>query len=612
MYKILIIFIFIFFSKIALLSCSCIPGLDHCSICNPLTDLCFKCEKEIFTPDEKGGCEYAKICMYGNNYCIKCSEEKDKENLCIKCEDGYYPDEYGGCSYTKNCILSERGKCLKCKEDYILVGIENYLHEGIKICKSLFAEDLKFCETINYNNGLCDKCKENYYVNQKDKKCSNTKNCDESIFGICINCHFGYYLDKKNNECKEQKDNFVHCKESMNGENCYICDEDFYFDENGICIFNNNCLRQRKDLKCEKCIENYYLTEIDNICTTEKNCEYGDRNTGICLICKDNYYIDYKDGKCKSNLENNDFKHCRYADGFCKECDVDYYIGDDHKCSTTRFCSESNDGICFECTDNYHLGLDNRCTNIKYCIYSDNYNKCLECEDGFYFNKDKNSCIISEGNFTNCKIGYNNFCERCKDDFYLNQTNHLCYSNKEEGIFYRCGITDIYGEYCMDCRKDYYLGYTDNKCSKVLGCEISENEDRCALCSDYYCLNINNGQCKDNDFIENEDEKFYFRCNKTNKEGNSCEICLDGFKVNEDGLCVSDDSLCEEIKDEICQKCKNDDGNYCLNKEFGCVETYNDNCLECNDILDFDYCTKCFEGYEINRFGECVEINKDE
>ena len=162
---------------------SCIPGRDYCVICNTLKDLCHKCEKENFIPDDKGGCEYKKICRYGYNYCQQCS--KENPDLCIKCEDGYFPDEYGGCSYTKNCILSERGKCLKFKDNYILIGTENYFHEGIMICKSLFSEDIKFCDTINKNNGLCDKCQEGYYLNKKDKKCSTTENCEESIFGVC-------------------------------------------------------------------------------------------------------------------------------------------------------------------------------------------------------------------------------------------------------------------------------------------------------------------------------------------------------------------------------------------------------------------------------------------
>ena len=613
MTKIFIYFIYftlIFISQISINLNACIPGVNHCSICNPINGLCHECDKETFIPDEKGGCEYKKICIYGYNYCLECSKE---ENLCIKCEEGYYPDEYGGCSYTQHCILSERGKCLKCKENYFLAGIENYFNEGVKICKSIYSEDLKFCESIDLNNGFCDKCKKGYYLNQIDKKCSTTENCDESIYGICTNCHYGFYLDKKDNKCKEAKNIFSHCKESLNGEKCDLCNNNYYFDENGKCIYNNNCLKEDENIKCEKCKENFFLSEKDFVCTITNNCEYGDKNEGLCISCKDNYYIDYKDGKCKSNTEDNEFKFCDTADGICTKCrGLDYFIGEDHKCSTTRSCAESYNGTCIECIDNHHLGLDFKCTNIKHCIYSDYYyNQCSECEGDFYFNRNENICKIGEGNLTNCKISNEGkFCERCKDDYYLNQTDHLCYSNLEKGDFYKCAVTDIYANYCIFCRKDYYAGYLDNKCSKIESCALSENEDTCLECDEYYCLDLKSGKCVDNDFIEDEEKKFYFMCNKTNKEGTSCEICIDGFKINENGLCVNDD-FCEEKKDGICQKCKNDEGNYCLNNYFECIEINTGNCLECNDILNIDSCTKCLDGFEIDYYGRCIEIKKN-
>ena len=46
----------------------------------------------------------------------------------------------------------------------------------------------------------------------------------------------------------------------------------------------------------------------------------------------------------------------------------------------------------------------------------------------------------------------------------------------------------------------------------------------------------------------------------------------------------------------------------CLNNVYGCVETNVDNCLRCDNILDFYECTECVEGYELNNDGECVKI----
>ena len=70
----------------------------------------------------------------------------------------------------------------------------------------------------------------------------------------------------------------------------------------------------------------------------------------------------------------------------------------------------------------------------------------------------------------------------------------------------------------------------------------------------------------------------------------------------------------EKNEDGICKKCGNKDEEYidyhiqCLNSIFGCVESYfNKNCLECNDILNFQKCTKCLDSYIFNERNECVK-----
>ena len=46
-----------------------------------------------------------------------------------------------------------------------------------------------------------------------------------------------------------------------------------------------------------------------------------------------------------------------------------------------------------------------------------------------------------------------------------------------------------------------------------------------------------------------------------------------------------------------------------MNHIFGCVEAYNDpNCLECNDLNDVGYCTKCIDGYELDENNNCYNI----
>ena len=120
-----IYFFHIIISKIYLYYGSiCIEGQNKCLRCNPITKLCEKCEKNIYIPDNIGGCENSKKCILGNHYCYKCTTEG---NLCKICQEGYFPDENGGCTYTLNCEISYKGNCLKCKDNFILIGDDDYL-----------------------------------------------------------------------------------------------------------------------------------------------------------------------------------------------------------------------------------------------------------------------------------------------------------------------------------------------------------------------------------------------------------------------------------------------------------------------------------------------------
>jgi hypothetical protein len=105
MKKILFSLAFIILSEAIISEPLCIETKNHCIKCHPTNNLCLKCDKEIYTPDSNGGCEYYKNCIMGSNFCTECEE---KENLCKECDNGFFPDEYGGCSYTSNCKISYR------------------------------------------------------------------------------------------------------------------------------------------------------------------------------------------------------------------------------------------------------------------------------------------------------------------------------------------------------------------------------------------------------------------------------------------------------------------------------------------------------------------------
>ena len=604
MKQILIVFLYLFIFEISLCSPNCTEGINKCQICDPLTKLCIECEASIYMPDENGGCQLSRNCKVGNNYCLQCDENRV---FCEECEKEYYPDGNGGCSLVDNCEISYRGECIKCKNDYILLG-NKY---GLKKCKSLNSEDFHNCQTINEETGLCDLCKEGYYLTSRDKKCTETENCTESNYGICTKCDPDFYLDKKEQRCNLKDENFINCMQTLDGKTCDTCDEGFFFDFENNCVNTNFCEKGYKNGKCKKCIEGYYLSHYDKSCTNDENCYFGIKDIGICEICIDGYYMDNTNNKCKSYSINEEFQFCRkYNDVICYECISAYFLGEDNKCSTSKNCEEAEKGVCIKCIDGFHLGLDNICTNVEHCIYSSKFfDKCVECEDNLYYDTLNNECIVAEDKFKNCKNG-NNFssCIECKKDFYLNQTDNLCYSNELRGKFYKCALTDRNGEFCVKCEEDYFISYKNNICSITDGCNIAKDENTCLECNEYHCLDSKTGKCQINQFIEDENQKIYYRCNITNEEGNSCEICKDGFNVNEEGFCIDEDHCLEKNDEGKCNKCKKgENGFYCLNDIFGCVEINDENCLECNDILNMDKCSKCAEYYEVDEAGNCIK-----
>ena len=597
--------VFILIFKVICFSPLCKKNINNCFKCNPLTNLCEICNcPEIYIPDEIGGCKGALKCYSGNNYCTQC--EKNGE-LCQICNHGYTPDENGGCTYSLNCKISFNGECLECKDNFFKYGKKGQL----QLCKSYLSQDFLNCKSIDYETGFCNICENGYFLSS-EYKCIKTENCEESFLGNCISCQDGYYLNKFNNICEKKNGNFTLCKQSLDNITCDICDTYNYFDKDGICVPNKYCYRSI-NFTCIKCIEGYFLTP-NSVCTYTQNCIEGDKDLGMCMKCNDTFYLDGNDYICKTNLENNEFKHCtKTYEGKCIECEKDFYLGEDSKCSFTKNCFESKLDICINCSKNYFLGYDHKCTNIEHCIYS-SHDYCLECEDGFYFNRKNKTCYEYNNNskFNNCKYSceYAEKCCECKDKYYLRKSDNLCLNNTEPGPFYKCAESDEGGEYCVNCIEPYFVGIDDDLCSLVEACAIIENEFRCKECIEFYCLDVNTGICIENDKIENETYKIYFSCIYTNKEGTACEKCLDGYEVGEEGYCI-DVERCIERENEtgVCLKCKDD---YCSNDVYGCVDSHYSNCIRCNDLYDLYGCTECKEGYKINIFKACDAITESD
>ena len=603
MKKLVFSFIILLIIKTIFSDNTCIENNNYCKKCHPLTNKCIKCVSDNFIPNKDGGC--TGKCILGKNYCNKCDLEG---KLCIECQSNFYPDKVGGCSLVPNCESSYEGICVKCEDEFILIGED----KGMKVCKSKNSLDFKNCKKINYKNGLCQECNEEFYLNKGDFKCSLIENCYESTFGICDSCAEGYILIKNKEICQKSSD-FVYCKHTIDERNCDICKNNYYLAEDGQCSETFMCSKTEKG-KCIECSLGLKLLK-DNSCSFDENCIKADKDTALCISCSKGFYLDEKDKKCKSNEENNEFKHCLLANEGCRKCDEVYFLGEDLKCTKIENCAESENDICNRCSRGYYLGLDHKCTKIEHCIYSGNTDyACDECEDNYYYNNLNQTCILATNNiFKNCKAAISNdtYCSDCKNNYYLNLSDLLCYDNTKKGdIFYRCARTNKNLTECSICESNYYLGSGDKKCSNINNCKFSLNGDKCLACEVCYCLDLNKNKCFDNGFLHEENQKIYFSCNKTNEEGTACEQCLDGYELGEEGYCINNER-CEKKENNTCLKCKDDPSNYiyyCANKYFGCVKNIIVGCLRCDNIFDLYSCTECEEGYRLKKDGLCQKI----
>ena len=72
---------------------------------------------------------------------------------------------------------------------------------------------------------------------------------------------------------------------------------------------------------------------------------------GTCNSCYGDYYLDLRDRKCKSNKEDNDYKHCKKVDDKkCLLCEDQSYQSEDGKCTTSKNCAEVENGVCVSCS----------------------------------------------------------------------------------------------------------------------------------------------------------------------------------------------------------------------------------------------------------------------
>ena len=324
-------------------------------------------EKEAF-------CEKGYYMTLDDKTCQKCSIENCKEcygtklsNICTSCDKKYEPiyinNSINSCQIKSsiNCLNYDmyNNICLKCNNGYYLVDDE----ENKTICKKCSIENCKECYG-DKNSNECTSCNDNYVtiysnnniINSCELPCETGENekcliCDK-IKNKCSKCNDGYYLPEDDENKKVcQKCSIENCKECYGTKNSNLCTLCY---ENYVSIYSNNNIINSCELpcetgenekclicdkiknKCSKCNDGYYLPEDDEnkkVCQkcSIENCKecYGTKNSNLCSLC--NQYL-------TTIYENNIIKNCKYT---CEE-------GEDAKCLTCdkikNQCSSCNIG----------------------------------------------------------------------------------------------------------------------------------------------------------------------------------------------------------------------------------------------------------------------------
>ena len=377
----------------------------------------------------------AKNDTYIYDYEIKTSQHLP-DLLKSEINEGYEESKNDG-KCPENCHQClENKKCIKCRTDYKLIGV-NKNDENPILCKDIDIKDLKLYYKDNEDN--------TYY------KCpDNCLNCKEN--GICTICDNIYKLNNEKNICEEKVKN---CEiYDKNNEDCLLCKENYFF--------INEDRRHCYNILDNK---NKYYSENNN--TVYYSCEYGVLhceeclNKKECIKCKENYFfINDERGICYNEIDKNKY----YPEDNGR---IYYSCG-----KNLPNCEEClNKNICTKCIPGYFF--------INY-DRSKCYNKIDEIEK-YYLNENKTIYFSCNINIPHCETCLNkNQCTKCEDNyFFINEDRTQCFNKIDKKKYY-----------IEEGGKIYY------SCSyNMANCIECENKTKCTLCDENYFLSGKNSLC---------------------------------------------------------------------------------------------------------------------
>ena len=394
-------------------TCTCV---ENCIIATNEENKCTACKTGCYKSDDGSKCTCVENCVTATN----------EENKCIACEDGCYSDDYGSsCTCINNCKTADPyEKCTECQSGF-------YLSSDHESCNQI-----EHCSNSNVDNKkTCKTCQEGCYLDS-DGLCFCIPGCKAlNNDNTCTQCNPGWFLDGTSCTiiygCKaNNNDACTECNEgcSLSGTSCICIDHCTQFDD------SNNCIQ---------CEENYALSVSGDSCNEIKilNCVSHEKTKNECKKCKNYYVLSDDKRSCEACNDNNDSTKCGVTLPGCKEVlfslenhriecnvcndglekttlgdqctqdglyiaqnkktiaklsEIDYCIkyATETKCSKCLTGFYIINGKCYPCSDPYESGDGNTCFLPHFnCEEYDDKGKCIKCEDGSVFTKNRQYCI---------------------------------------------------------------------------------------------------------------------------------------------------------------------------------------------------------------------------
>ncbi|EAR93918.2 H-type lectin domain protein (macronuclear) [Tetrahymena thermophila SB210] len=442
---------------------------------------------------------------------------------------------------------------------------------------------------------------------------SNCYGCQDGNPSVCTDCYNNQYLNPSTNTCDSVQPANTFCQlKTVSGQTFYNC---------------QNC-----DSTCQTCS----AAANPNSCTS-------------CNISSQNKY--FYNNSCLSSQPNSTYCDSNFI---CKSCDLScsqcVAPGDANSCTQCNINSANKYFYNNQCLNSQPVGtfcdsnfICQQCSSsCKTCVNS--ASNCSSCQAGQYLYKGQCSiqqpqstycqqyvCYDCPSNCSSCTGPLQTNCTQCVSNFYF--FNNQCFSQQPPNTYCdqsslqcqqcqtSCQQCDVTLNNCTSCSNQYlYKGvcypqipksngiYCDQTSLICVDCDLncfncSKNIKQCTECQlGYYLYNNQcfqqqpqNTNCST--MQKNSNQNQFHSC--LTCQAKNCDFC--NYQITQCDSCISG-----SVYNKQNLSCDCPDGYYVLtnfpSSQQICNKCYFDNCSQCNQ----NGCTKCQNGYFLNKNGQCV------